>query len=132
MNTISACWLDSEKCPYGEPNGRFISSPVSFCAQCSRFKYHSDLKSFSDLFERFMDLSKENLIDEAVKNIKSHYKTVDEILKDMAEKKHGTERDLLNDLIKILSGNFALNTVKVIKEEEIEDAVYEEVKGEKV
>lgn len=105
-----ACWLNGEKCPYGQPNGQFDQRPESFCHLgdngCGKLRGHlQDLRGF---------LMREVINQEAV----SLAGELEEIVEDTDSPLEPIERATLKSAIKILAKDPRTN-YKIVRVENI-------------
>lgn len=126
----SACWLDGERCPYGNPFGRFELRPIMFCKVPTTlgngcWKLTGDVSSeIEKMASALTEEEVEKRVDEEIE--KREDKFIKKILGDVRRNEQGLE-----DLIKKIAGTIKVTKIEkqilliaaTIIEEEYEESV---------
>lgn len=118
-----ACWIDGDRCNYGNPRGRLNQVSPNWCPFCQ--KLEDNMWRIEELFKKggIREKIEENILEEAraemTKAAEEKMQTVENLLQNLAS----NEDNMIKDFIKVVSKELMLDEVRIIQEEKLEEVL---------
>lgn len=116
---IDDCWINSSKCPYGNPEGKIMYAPIKFCGECQIFLNLTETESFSRLFDDMINSE----VDTLRMQDEEKAKNANEFLEYLIEESEKEEKIklTLRDFLKVLNNHLGLEKIVILAVEDLDE-----------
>jgi|SRR3989344_8827815 len=115
----NACWINGEKCPYGDPGGRIDHAPIRWCSNCQKLNDNSWMIENLLSEGAIKEIAEETITNSIEEEINEKTETLMEVLQGLADEKNA--KVIIKDFIKVIGKELNLDKIEVLTQKKLKE-----------